>query len=481
MHAWVLSKLFASLPTGDFVHQRYVIASCLLKIQSRLTHEFLSKPFIESLKKADMQTVEIKQVPKASGKLASGEAAADERFLCKVVVHCTQMNSIVKTPLPNLHKQSVAAIAGKPFEVYTNDTCSEFHALLLELLHLFEVNLAKLVTCRSAIHQGEPMPASFESSLGNVVAIGDALECIARGSAIEAHFRTIESSLVDHRRHSVVQQGTKASNEGETGLEPDTLHVQVQPYAIGEGGQVAPLWMSYRDWLRLMVAHVEAVTIVSGHVGRRLPDVTKSVSIQILAPPCSGGTMLTWTALLRSEHFPASGYTDTHSTEDIIAFLERYSKPTKPVNITAESITQTIATIIDLNNATELANTIALIGKQLQTLPGCQSPNSARHIEGIIAKLNVVRPQESSEQSSVELSKSQQSIREAIQMVKSLMDSSNLFRALRKGPLKTGKNFQGKQHCEASLAAAIIAATGATAEDDSNAFRDVLSKCQVRS
>jgi hypothetical protein len=324
------------------------------------------------------------------------------------------------------------------------------------------------------------MPPSFESFLDNVVAIGDALECIGRGSAIEAHLRTIESSLIDHRRHSVVRQGTKASNEGETGLEPDTLHDQVQPYAIGEEGQVAPLWVAYRDWLRLMVVHFEAVTIVSGHVGRYSTDATKDISIQILAPPRSGGTMLTWTALLRSKYFP--GYTDTHSPDDIIDFFEKYSKPNQPVSVTVESIesiTETIATIIGLNDATELANTIALIGKQLQTLPGCQSPNSARHIEGIIAKLNVVRPQESSEESSMELS--QQSIREAIQMVKSLMDNSNLIRGLRKGPLNTGKFFQGKQHCEASLAAAIIAAMDLPVEDDSNAFRDLLSNCQVRS
>jgi hypothetical protein len=91
-----------------------------------------------------MQTVEIKQVPKVSDKLANLQAAADERFLHNVVFHCTEKTSIVNTPLPNLHKQCVAAIAGTPFEVYTADTCSEFHALLLELLHLFEANLTQL-------------------------------------------------------------------------------------------------------------------------------------------------------------------------------------------------------------------------------------------------------------------------------------------------------------------------------------------------
>jgi hypothetical protein len=471
MHAWILSKLLSSAEANGEALQRYIIASCLPKIHSRLTHKILSKPFIDSLKMINMETVKIVHDPQPPN---SSEAVADRAFLCEML-HPFVKTACVKTPIPNLLEQATAAIAGQPHRIYTDDTCSEFHELLLELLHLFEENLANLLVCRQQQSSTESL-ASLEPHMKRVYIFGHALACISRGSAINTHLKTIESSLLDRRRHADVKP-MKVSKQDDDVPEFDSLHAEVQPYALVVGQEVVPLWMSYRDWLRLMVVHFEAVTIVAGHVTRPAPKPITEISIQILSSPRPGGAMLSWRELLASQHFPGRAVdseTDKYSAQEIATFLDEYSNLNKPVtksSLTAEMVIQAIATL-DLNNPAELANSVALIGKQLQSLSGCKSPGSTIHINDIILTLNSIRPEEPSD--------SQRLINDAIRMVQSLMDSSNLFRALRKEPLNLGKNFKGHQHCEASLAAAITAAMDLNPGDDNNAFRDLVSQFQVR-
>lgn len=460
MHAWILSKLFSSAN----ILQQYVIASCLTKINSRLTHKILSKPFIDSLTMVKMETVKIICDPETP--IHGAEAAADRAFLD--MLHPFVDSRSIQTPITNLLEQATAAIANQPYEIYTDKTSLEFHAILLELLRLFKQNLAELLKCRQERSPGK-IPSSFYDILYRVFLFGLALARIARGSAITTHLKTIQPSLFDHRRASV----TPEEVSGQDGPELDTLHVEVQSCAV-IGQHMAPLWMSYRDWLRLMVAHFDAVAIIGGHVTRPPPNTINEISIQILSPPCGNRAMLSWHKLLDSNYFPSRDVdsdTDEYETLQIISFLQEYSELNKP-DKASPSFEMVIKAIRahGLKNAADLADSVVFIDEQLQSLP-CKSPSSSHHINDIISTLEKIRPEDPSESR-------QGLILDAIRMVGSLMDSSNLFRALRKLPLNVGENFPGRQHCEASLAAAITAAD-LKPTDGNGAFRDLVKPFQV--
>jgi len=108
---------------------------------------------------------------------------------------------------------------------------------------------------------------------------------------IESHLQVVEAMLLSWRKvegRVKVDQDTKVVKGG---INDDAELRDVQP---GEG---SVLWMSYRDWLKLMVAHLDAIIIIHIHVCGNC-FLYMGLSIQVLSPPPVSLELLPWKTLL---------------------------------------------------------------------------------------------------------------------------------------------------------------------------------------
>src|SRR6267143_958257 len=90
-----------------------------------------------------------------------------------------------------------------------------------------------------------------------------------------------------------------------------------------------PLWMSYVDWLRLMIAHFDAVDILVGYV--TAPEFQhNTISTQILVAPPVDQSLLPWRELFTdSTLFPTKTVCDA-SGKDNAVILEFLNKALEP-------------------------------------------------------------------------------------------------------------------------------------------------------
>jgi hypothetical protein len=164
-------------------------------------------------------------------------------------------------------------------------------------------------------------------------------------------------------------------------------------------GVPMPLWKSYKDWLRLMVVHFDAVEILNSYItGPHFNHDT--ISIKILMPPPVGGAMLPWQVLLKdSNHFPTECAPSARSAldvldvspptnDDILKFLETAisSDPQRAGN-SAKTIAKAVAKLKpDSNQAAykQAINKVELLGKS--GLPGWQE-----HTAKIILNLETMK------------------------------------------------------------------------------------------
>jgi hypothetical protein len=90
-------------------------------------------------------------------------------------------------------------MAKKPFELYTKETCMEFHELLCEPLERFE-KIWRLPGARPP-KRNKPVEGSdtFKANMFAVLLDGYALQRIARGAALQKHPINTNSLLSDSR------------------------------------------------------------------------------------------------------------------------------------------------------------------------------------------------------------------------------------------------------------------------------------------
>jgi len=103
---------------------------------------------------------------------------------------------------------------------------------------------------------------------------GNALQCIAKGSAIDSHLQNLEPLLNDHCRPDLKK----------VDVEDSDLTVLTQPMVKEMDKLPQPLWKPYKEWLVLMLAHFNAVETLIDYV-TGLVFRGKSISIKILVSP----------------------------------------------------------------------------------------------------------------------------------------------------------------------------------------------------
>ena len=294
--------------TNSPIFLRYVLAACSPKILSRLTDIKYSKPlmgylndissfqFIDAYPKNLMDALLWNHIPGLATSLFRGQ-------------------------IPRLYELCRTTCPDAPRRLYTPDTCTEFHWLLCRLLTLFEEYLIKL--------SSPQVSSTFSDDLRSAALVGNALWSLSRSGAFESHMRAIEPQLRkliirdrcgdpdygDGGGHEGNADGGGDEDDGSDGGDIDLRGVQ--PFTH-QNDKAIPLWRSYRDWLVLMVAHLDAIKIIRSFVTRQSFPF-EDVLIEVVTPPLVSKALLPWEKLLESTHFPAD--TSGPSTDDILMYF----------------------------------------------------------------------------------------------------------------------------------------------------------------
>ena len=296
------------MKNGSRLFEQYIVAACCKKMLSRLTHP-LSMPFKVSLNKLSSDFPKPTQIAYDANDLNH-----DKAFLSLL----SAIQSDISKPTPNLLKVAEAS-NNEPFELYTEETQSEIHTLICDLLEKYERSLEALTK------YSPDTTSSFIVTLLRAVGFGNALHHLIKTTAIKKHLKAIELHLDNFRADADELELKETDMEGDMPDNPDIR--SVQPSAVHDGN-VMPPWESYLNWLKLMVAHVEAIWVVTAHITDREFQYT-GINIKMLIPPRSKQTMLPWEKLLTSSHFPPGpppGSIEKNLplrlTEEIISFLK---------------------------------------------------------------------------------------------------------------------------------------------------------------
>jgi hypothetical protein len=433
-HLWVLSRILTMKePSSDgpktvpdslsrcLIH--HVIATCYPKMLRRLGQRTLSGPYIRSLK-----SVTTFKFGESMSNTATEEMTNDRLLLLFI------LKSISLHPkIPKLLEQAKLAERREPFQLYTKETCTEFHILLVELLERFQTSLNELKQARGTPDVETQGSDEFKAKVALVMLSGYALLRLARGSAIEMHLKTIAPLLL-----KTLPPGPHGQEEESEEIVEELKPAQL--FIIKEGVPT-PVWKSFLDWLRLILAHFDAVDTLVGFVtGEKFQH--HHISVKLLVPPPVDQDLLPWQDLFtdatlfptKSEWHVAGQAKSGKSTKsgksnpDILDFLN-------------ESL-QHYQYTVDLKRfwkKQDLTNTVKALRKvNTSQLPGWKECTGA-----LLDKLKVkVLPEQID-----------QWLQDIDHDIQDLIDSAGFFASL-----EDTQPFKGALHCEASLASLLSGA-----------------------
>jgi hypothetical protein len=214
--------------------------------------------------------------------------------------------------IPNL--EAMAKNREGCVQLYTAETCWEFHQLLCSLLRTFQDSLVALKEYKksdgAAKLRRQVVKASF---------LGDMLRLVVYSPGIDEHLKVISGILETERVRAKDKDIVVEKWEGEEGEEDTDLH-GVQPSTIivdGRERKALSAWEACRDWLRLLVVHFEALIVLSQYINRHNQPTNITIKVIAVPPVEEGSMMLTWRTLLKKY------YNDTNPPcADIIATIE---------------------------------------------------------------------------------------------------------------------------------------------------------------
>lgn len=202
-HLWILSKLL--LPQGQDRKTeikrllRYTIATCYPKMKRRLVD-----PVSESYINALTMVKEFSFNPELKRDRRRAEITNDQTFL----EHITDNPVGIKTSIPRIAELYRLHRNDADLELYTRDTCAEFHRLLVDLLESFKKSIHGLSTSAESKNYQD-----FKSHSNTALLTGYALLTMAKGRAFQMHLQTIEDLLMDISRS--MPMAKKEEEEGE--------------------------------------------------------------------------------------------------------------------------------------------------------------------------------------------------------------------------------------------------------------------------
>jgi hypothetical protein len=451
-HVWVLSRLITMKEDPESPDNRllrYVVATCYPKMINRLNHRTWSQPYIDSLKR--ITTVEFDESRLERDRVSAKEIDNDRQFLLNFFL---PISSSLQTKVPKLIKQAENAKSNKDLQLYTEDTCEEFHRLLIELLDAFRDSLNNLKKSRGDSKSSTKGSEEFKENVDFVALIGNALLRLSKGAALKMHMRTI-SSLLDRIQRMPVPEDL----EDEQGELDEELEA-VQPFVSVEGA-LKPLATSYIDWFKLMITNFDAVNILYRHFSGKERKYD-TISSKIVVAPSVDGRLLPWQELfIDSKLFPTSTRCDNPSSHsananadisnaDILEFLEKA--------LGASSKVKGI-------ESTWIKGSLKNTNSSLKSLESSNVPGwstLAKTLRDKVEKLKYSEPTERGGSRVIVVKEGPNDgvlLREITEGIRSLVDSATFVKSLTEGQI-----FLGTLHCEACLAS--LLSKSATVSED---------------
>jgi hypothetical protein len=314
-HLWILNNLIfpkGAEPTPDPLNSllHYTVSTCHPKMNRRFKHR-LSKCYFESLKKVKEFRFDSEIHLDTNQSKMVNDLALITGFVSQTKVN----PQLIESSIPNIQLLcDNLPHDNEPFQLYTSQTCMDFHKLLVELLKKFQICLDDLDNDRG----------TFINNVKATLVFGHALWKIVRGSAFEMHLQNI-ANLLD-----------KVREEEPRVVHDEVLDEELLPIlSLRTDGQPMPLWKTYRDWMRLMVVQFDAAMILTKYAFKRSD---RNISVKILVTPRVDRAFLPWRDLLGdSSLFPvADPSADPKSNEEILQFLNEASDSVKTANENVE-------------------------------------------------------------------------------------------------------------------------------------------------
>lgn len=467
-HLWIMGKLltlkepFTEDRVKNLNHRIlcYVIATCYPKIIHRLRNKTYSIPFIMSLKK--IETFQFDESKLNLDQVSQAEIDNDAQFVTHFLLPCVK---VFNASIPNLIEQAKQVEQAKveqakkknaPKQVeladkknasillYTKDTCLEFHKLLVELLERFVSSLERLEKTRGKEEVSTPASDEFKTAVGLAMTSGCALQRLTKGAALKMHLTTIAHLLVSFIRRKPL------SDEEQEEFDEDLK--AVQPFitiTIGSTSTPRLLPMSYIDWLRLMLAHFDAVNILVGFFtapGSQFDNIP----IQVLVAPPEDQRLLPWEHLFHdSSLFPT----------DSVGLDPHYAKPNS--DVTNLELLKFLKTALDPSTkvkslkTTWKNNDYKATASILNSLTDCNVLGWSNHAKQLLQKLQPLGIQEGGSGKGKkkmifveECSANKTEYGAFSEGLQLLWESARFFAYL----ADDGKRFFGTLHCEATLA-----------------------------
>jgi hypothetical protein len=255
------------------------------KMLHQITNEHILKLYIQSLKKVAVPILPILSksfpIPSAS----AGDTKCNQEFKETennrlLILASAGYNTSLDAdypPTPNL-----LTLAKSPvFPIYNDKTSMEFHALLLALLKHFEKALA---TLNSHLDEG----GSIIEAATDTQVYGYGLLRLARGQAFQMHMKHIGHLLKKPDSTNAGAPMPASSNAEDPVKEPEDKDLQalkpLPPNRDQEGAAPKTLTKSYIDWLRLTVAHFDAIEIIIQYVWSSSFHYKKISAMTLVAP-----------------------------------------------------------------------------------------------------------------------------------------------------------------------------------------------------
>jgi hypothetical protein len=404
----------------------------------RFQHKNMSIPYINSLKQVKIIPVmpQSRRAPRVEGTI---EDESDRLFLVTFVATLIKCPQSLKSSIPTLIEMakellSNHGIIGQDFELYTNETSTEFHHLLLELIDDFKDALVVLGKATKDNH------IAITRAVDGVHRNGYALLRLARGCAFQMHLENIKFLLEDP--HQPYDKNLDGEPNEEFDEELEAIRSVLPP--TGSDGAEKALVKSYVAWLRLMVGHFDAVEILVRFVtSQSFPY--NHISVEILLAPRTDNNLLPWRELFTKNYIPQSGAKQLSSTvtnQQIQDFLE--------TNILLVSEVQTAQDALDAWSRSELLKTCQVLNELTKSHKKDVESKAMTILELLPKKLKNRDPK----------------ITQELQALRNMMvqppGSNDFFLNL------DSKKFTGTLHCEACLASLLPSFTEGLSTDDSN-------------
>jgi hypothetical protein len=200
-----------------------------------------------------------------------------------------------------------------------------------------------------------------------------------------------------------------------------------------------------------MVQHFNAaieLTIYVGSLGKSLTPDSDTISIAILSPPLPDNEMLSWTELLESDRFfptkswelPGKDFieflTSTNNYNVDVPTKDNIKKVTESAQMLREKL-QSDPLVPDSDILTEI-DTLAQLAQEAKEK--CTSIDWYDVVEKILA-LKDFKPQDRLPR-----------METIVEMLSTFSNIASFYVSLNQGSLHFGTGFNGKYHCEASIA-----------------------------